>query len=79
MITFIKSGDSRHSASHERQARFVPIKGDAFRHLGLHPLTGDRKGQYAVTLHDRWRLIFTIHGTPPSRVHIEEVTIHYGD
>ena len=51
----------------------------AFRHLRLHPLTGDRKGQYAVTLHDRWRLIFTVHGTPPNRVHIEEVTIHYGN
>lgn len=51
----------------------------AFRHLRFHPLTGDRKGQYAVTLHDRWRLAFTIHGTPPSRVHVEEVSIHYGD
>jgi proteic killer suppression protein len=51
----------------------------AFRHLRLHPLAGDRKGEYAVTLHDRWRLIFTIHGAPVSRVRIEEVTVHYGD
>ena len=51
----------------------------AFRHLRLHPLTGDRQGQYALTLHDRSRPVFTVHGTPPNRVHIEEVTIHYGN
>jgi toxin HigB-1 len=26
--------------------------------VGLHPLKGDRKGQWAMTINDRWRLCF---------------------
>jgi proteic killer suppression protein len=40
--------------------------------LGLHPLKGERGGQFAITLHGRWRLIIV-----PERedaVRIKEVT-----
>ena len=44
--------------------------------LRLHPLTGDRQGQYALTLTGRWRLILTVAGDTAI---IEEVSSHYGD
>ena len=47
------------------------------RFLRLHPLSGERKGQFALTLHDRWRLI--ISKVSDKVVRIEEVTNHYGD
>ena len=48
----------------------------ALRSLRLHPLRGDREGQWAVVLHDRWRVIITFDSVV---VRIEEVTQHYGD
>ena len=42
----------------------------------LHPLTGDRQSQYALTLTGRWRLILTVAGDTAV---IEEVSSHYGD
>lgn len=47
--------------------------------LKCHPLTGDRKGQWAITLIDRARLIFTFEDETLSIVCIEEVSKHYGD
>jgi plasmid maintenance system killer protein len=47
------------------------------RSLDLHQLKGGHSGQYAITLHGRWRLILV-----PERedaVRVEEVTKHYGD
>lgn len=44
--------------------------------LHLHPLTGDREGQYAMSLTGRMRLILTVEG---ATVTIEEVSAHYGD
>jgi proteic killer suppression protein len=52
---------------------------EALPGLECHPLKGRRKGQFAVTLHDRWRLIFTLIGTQVKIIRIEEVTKHYGD
>lgn len=46
----------------------------AFASLRLHPLTGERQGQYAMTLVGRWRLIVSLEG---SIVVIEEVSNHY--
>jgi len=47
------------------------------RHLRLHQLTGDRQGQWALDLTERWRLVV---GVPaPDTVMIEEVSQHYGD
>lgn len=46
----------------------------AFASLRLHPLTGERQGQYAMTLAGRWRLILSLEG---SVVVIEEVSNHY--
>lgn len=46
------------------------------RSLRLHPLRGQRTGEWAVVLHDRWRVILTFDG---DSVRIEEVTQHYGD
>lgn len=47
--------------------------------LRCHPLKGDRDGQWAVTLIDRWRLIFTFEDDNMTIVQIEEVSNHYDD
>ena len=47
--------------------------------LHFHALHGKRKGQYALTLVGRWRLIITFREGPPAVVLIEEVSKHYGD
>ncbi len=47
------------------------------RSLRLHPLGGEHQGQFALTLHDRWRLI-VVPGEGDV-VRVEEVTNHYGD
>jgi len=52
---------------------------EALPGLECHPLKGKRKGQFAVTLHDRWRLIFSFMGSGAKVIRIEEVTKHYGD
>lgn len=43
-----------------------------------HRLTGDREGQWALTLTGRWRLIVTV-SDDGGTVTIEEVSNHYGD
>jgi len=45
--------------------------------LRLHELKGELKGHYAITLHDRWRLILV--PLSDERIRVEEVTNHYGD
>ena len=47
------------------------------RSLRLHRLAGPRGAQYAVSLHDRWRLILMKEGD--DGVEVKEVTNHYGD
>lgn len=47
------------------------------RSLRLHPLKGPRQGQWAIDLHDRWRLI--IDKIDEQTVRVREVTQHYGD
>jgi plasmid maintenance system killer protein len=51
----------------------------AFPETDFHPLTGDRKGQHAITLAGRWRLIVTIVDSKWTVVRLEEVSNHYGD
>lgn len=51
----------------------------ALRALDLHPLKGERKGQYAIRLGDRARLIVTFANATLTIVRIEEVSQHYGD
>jgi plasmid maintenance system killer protein len=46
--------------------------------LGLHPLKARRSGQYAMTLHGRWRLIVAYDETERV-VSILEVSNHYDD
>lgn len=48
------------------------------RSLRLHALKGDREGQYAITIHARWRLILT-YDEAEDALFLEEVTSHYGD
>lgn len=48
------------------------------RSLHLHPLHGERDGQYAINIDQRWRLIFT-HVKESGDIRVEEVTNHYGD
>ena len=47
--------------------------------LKCHPLKGDRKGQYAVSLTGFYRLIFTLQGDRLELVMVEEVSKHYDD
>ena len=51
----------------------------AIRALRLHPLTGRRKGQLAMTLTGRWRLIVTVGSDAMTVVRVEEVSKHYDD
>lgn len=50
----------------------------SIRSFRVHPLSGQRAGQFAMNLHDRWRLIFTYNENEQT-VRILEVTNHYGD
>ena len=47
--------------------------------LNCHPLKGDRKGQWALSLTGFHRLIFTLEGSRLDIVCMEEVSKHYGD
>ncbi len=47
--------------------------------LRCHPLKGNRGGEWAVTLIDRFRLIFTFQDDAMTIVRIEEVSKHYDD
>ena len=47
--------------------------------LYCHPLKGDRKGQYAIKLTERMRLIFSLQGESLQILWVEEVSKHYGD
>lgn len=47
--------------------------------LRVHALKGKKKGQYALTLIDRWRLVITFVDETKTIVRIEEVSKHYGD
>lgn len=47
--------------------------------LKFHPLTGDRDGEFAITLTGFYRLIITNDGDTFDIAKIEEVSKHYGD
>jgi proteic killer suppression protein len=47
--------------------------------LRFHPLKGDREGQFALTLIDRFRLIVSFPDQDRKTVQVEEVSAHYGD
>jgi len=51
----------------------------AFPALKFHPLTGDRKGQYAVKLTGFMRLILTFDDRAMTIVQVQEVSKHYGN
>ena len=48
------------------------------RALRLHPLKGNREGQYAITLVGRWRLILT-YLPEEQAIRVDEVSNHYDD
>lgn len=48
-----------------------------FRSLRLHKLQGKQTGQFAITIHDRWRLI--VKPESVDVVWVLEVSRHYGD
>ena len=50
-----------------------------FPELRFHPLTGDRKGQYAIWLDEAWRLHVRFTDKEMTVVRVERVTDHYGD
>lgn len=47
--------------------------------LNFHPLSGKKKGLYALTLIDRWRMEVSFQDQELSVVRVEEVSQHYGD
>ena len=47
--------------------------------LRFHPLKGDRKGEYGITLIDRWRMVVSFRDDALTIVRIEGVSAHYGD
>ena len=47
--------------------------------LRFHPLTGDRKGEFAISLTGFYRLIITNDGDTFDIAKIEEVSKHYDD
>lgn len=47
-------------------------------HLRLHPLRGNRRGEFAMQIHGRLRLIVE-HDEANQTVLIKEVSPHYGD
>lgn len=47
--------------------------------LKCHPLKGNRKGQFAISLTGFYRLIFKMKGDKLDIVSIEEVSKHYDD
>jgi proteic killer suppression protein len=47
--------------------------------LNCHELKGNRKGEWAITMIDFYRLIFTLTGERLENVCIEEVSKHYDD
>lgn len=51
----------------------------ALRSLDFHPLKGERKGQYAIRLGERERLIVRFENDAWTVVSVEEVSKHYGD
>jgi toxin HigB-1 len=51
----------------------------ALRALDMHPLRGEREGQYVIRLGDRERLIVTFADEDLTIVRIEEVSKHHGD
>jgi toxin HigB-1 len=38
----------------------------------LHPLKGDRKGEYSITVTHNWRITFAVHGNAITDVHFED-------
>ena len=48
------------------------------RSLRMHRLSGQRRGQFAISLDRRWRIILS-YVESENKVRIEEVTNHYGD
>jgi len=51
----------------------------ALKALDIHPLKGSRRGQFAIRLGDRERLIVAFEDDAWTIVSVEEVSKHYGD
>ncbi len=49
----------------------------SFQSLHFHPLTGNRAGEWAITLHGPWRLI--LDDLDDNSVRVKEVSVHYGN
>jgi proteic killer suppression protein len=47
--------------------------------LKFHPLKGDRRGQYALTLDGQMRLLVSFKDRSRAIVRVEQVSKHYGD
>jgi proteic killer suppression protein len=69
---YIQRIDLLQTASSLAEIRMLPG-------LNCHPLKGGRSGQYAITVHDRWRLVFIMTGETAEAILVEEVIQHYGD
>jgi proteic killer suppression protein len=61
----------KHARSAEDLYRISP--------LAFHPLKGSKRGLYALTVVDRWRMVVSFTDPKMTIVRIEEVSAHYGD
>jgi proteic killer suppression protein len=69
---YIERIDIIKSATDVKQLEGLPA-------IDCHPLKGDRKGEWSITLIGRVRLIFTLQGENLEIARIKEVSKHYGD
>ena len=81
---FIEGGKSRFSGMDERIARRRIAQLDAATSLqsfgrlnsvGLHKLTGDRKGFWSIDINGPWRLLFRFQAGDAFEVHIEDTHV----
>jgi len=64
--------DMLKAAADMQEVRGLPV-------IRCHPLKGDKKGKWAITVIGRIRLVFSLYGASMERIRIEEVSRHYGD
>jgi len=69
---YIQRIDLLQAASDLSEIRILPG-------LNCHPLKGRGEGHYGISIHGRWRLVFTLKRETAEVILVEEVSKHYGD
>jgi proteic killer suppression protein len=69
---FVMRVDMLKAAADMKEIMGLPV-------IRCHPLKGDMKGKWSITVIGRIRLIFSLEGARMELIRIEEVSHHYGD